>query len=139
MDSMERAACCNTWWRTLGDKRRAWVHYMFHDIDKRMKLVNEKEIYDLHDFRFEEEYPGEHPLAKASGPVLADTVDPRGDIVLISAMICLTIIGIVVAYALPDPSKGLYAIIGIIGVIAGVVGKEAIPVIARKIKGRIES
>lgn len=53
-------------------------------------------------------------------------------IVSITAIICLTILGIFIAYAQPEASKLLYAIVGIIGGIAGYSIPKAVNSIQRR-------
>ena len=43
----------------------------------------------------------------------------KSDLVLVAGILALVIIGITSAYILPDPSKILWAIVGILGVVLG--------------------
>lgn len=60
----------------------------------------------------------------------------RSDIILISAIIALMVLGIVRSYVAPQDSMMLYVITGIIGAIAGVSGTLVAPKIASRIRGK---
>lgn len=58
----------------------------------------------------------------------------RSEIVLITAIIVLGILGVVVSCTQPEASKLIYAIVGIIGAIAGVTGHITVPKLMRRFK-----
>jgi len=58
----------------------------------------------------------------------------RSEVVLVVAIVCLMILGIVISYTQPEGSKLLYAIIGIIGAIVGVGGALVVPKIISKLR-----
>lgn len=60
----------------------------------------------------------------------------KSEVVLVVAIVCLTLLGIVVSYTQPEGSKLLYAIIGIIAAIAGVGGALVVPKIISKLRRR---
>ena len=60
----------------------------------------------------------------------------KSEVVLIVAIVCLMILGIVISYTQPEGAKLLYAIVGIIAAIAGVGGALVVPKIISKLRKR---
>ena len=60
----------------------------------------------------------------------------KSEVVLVVAIVCLTILGIVVSYTQPEGSRLLYAIIGIIAAIVGAGGALVVPKVISKLRRR---
>lgn len=59
----------------------------------------------------------------------------RSAIVLIVDIICITVLGIVLAYHRPAVPEAFYAVFGLLGTVAGAAGRTVVPYALYRAKG----